>query len=209
MIGLGSNSKQVILTGGSWGVLSFEGLDVYNTMYSGLLRNVTIKSDPKNATCHALCVGKGAVMKICDCYLDATNIKATCLNIYGKNTDVVVQNNVIANSPKHSIYVGQGAKALIKNNELLKASHSGVHVVSYGRAIITKNKISFCNHHGVFVNTNGYANVQNNEISSIRGHAVSLSPGALSDCIVKDNVERDIKKEEVEGTTSTDDCIVM
>jgi hypothetical protein len=209
MIGLGATNKQVVLTGGSWGVLSFEGQDGYNTMYGGTLRNVCLKSDPKNATSHVLCVGRGAVMKICDCFLDATDIKATCLNIYGADTDVVVQNNVIVNSPKHSIYVGQGAKAFIQNNELLNAKHSGVHIVSYGRAIITKNKIEKCDHHGVFVNTNGYANVQNNEISTIRGYAVALAPGAVSDCIIRNNVEKDIKKQEVERTTSTDDCIVM
>jgi hypothetical protein len=160
IIGLGKSPNEVVFEGSEWGVLTFEGLDSYNVINPGLVKNITITANQKEQPCHIICFGRGVHMKLHKCRLDGKYGKATSLNIYGEDTDTIILDNVIENSPKHNIYVGQNAKAYIKGNQLINCSHSGIHVVTKGRAIIHKNIIRKCGHHGVFVNYSGYADVQ-------------------------------------------------
>jgi hypothetical protein len=42
----------------------------------------------------------------------------------------------------------------------------------------------------------------------VRGKGVEIHENAIEGCIVKKNIEKDCKMEQVERTTSTDDCII-
>ena len=112
IIGLGN--KKVKITGGTkqWGILNFEAKGLYlehNYMMQYekcLVTNLKIYAKENEEIQHIICVGSPFV-EIKNCTLDSKFASATCLNIFGGDTECLVINSKIKNSNKHGIYVGQ------------------------------------------------------------------------------------------------------
>lgn len=83
-------------------------------------------------------------------------------------------------------------------------------MISNGKAVIKNNLITRSKQHGVLINISGAAEVSFNSFKRIEGKGIFFSPSCYqSDCKVEYNYYESIKRNEVEETTSSDNCTIM